>query len=397
MRARRLPVFSWTSFLRISLVALGSFGVAGANGDACTIRIVIDSETHDHDEEEPAEGEGEGGPIVADSDFDGLDDESERAFGTDPNNPDTDFDGLLDGSEACVAIAVGGPIASSDGAFAPPPAPSFCTDPLNADSDFDGLSDADEIYATGTDPLNPDSDFDGIPDGLDDNSNIVIVQDTDGDGLDDEFERAIGTDPYNADSDFDGLLDGQESCAQPVPPPTPCPDLGRPVFLPQCDPGYVAVPVDECGYEWTCVQDAAACPAVWVEPPTCAEGEVAVALDECALEWACVVDDGTVAATSGDQQMLPQTEPDGATPGDAQQDPLNDDDSGLVGGSAGDSQQDPMQDAPVATPLPWSCTDPLNADSDFDGLSDAEELYRTGTDPLNPDTDGDGILDGADR
>jgi hypothetical protein len=33
-------------------------------------------------------------------------------------------------------------------------------------------------------------------------------------------------------------------------------------------------------------------------------------------------------------------------------------------------------------------------DSDFDGLSDYEEIYIYGTDPFNPDTDGDGLRDG---
>ncbi|MDP3837128.1 MAG: hypothetical protein Q8Q67_03440 [bacterium] len=39
-------------------------------------------------------------------------------------------------------------------------------------------------------------------------------------------------------------------------------------------------------------------------------------------------------------------------------------------------------------------TDPNLIDSDFDGLSDYEEVYIYGTDPLNPDTDGDGFSDG---
>ena len=48
-------------------------------------------------------------------------------------------------------------------------------------------------------------------------------------------------------------------------------------------------------------------------------------------------------------------------------------------------------------------TDPLDADTDGDGIPDGDELYGDGThgdldgyvtDPLNPDTDGDGILDG---
>lgn len=40
-------------------------------------------------------------------------------------------------------------------------------------------------------------------------------------------------------------------------------------------------------------------------------------------------------------------------------------------------------------------TDPLNPDTDGDGLFDGEEASVYKTDPLNPDTDGDGFLDGA--
>lgn len=39
-------------------------------------------------------------------------------------------------------------------------------------------------------------------------------------------------------------------------------------------------------------------------------------------------------------------------------------------------------------------TDPLNPDTDGDGLTDGEEVRRYKTDPLNPDTDGDGLKDG---
>ena len=43
-------------------------------------------------------------------------------------------------------------------------------------------------------------------------------------------------------------------------------------------------------------------------------------------------------------------------------------------------------------------TDPENADTDGDGLSDAVEIASgtgiNGTNPLNPDTDGDGVPDG---
>lgn len=38
--------------------------------------------------------------------------------------------------------------------------------------------------------------------------------------------------------------------------------------------------------------------------------------------------------------------------------------------------------------------DPMNPDSDSDGLLDGEEINKYATDPMNPDTDGDGLMDG---
>ncbi len=75
-----------------------------------------------------------------DSDGDGLDDEDELSFGTDPFNPDTDQDGLSDGFEVWI----------------------FGTDPRKIDTDWDGTYDGAE-YQLGTDPWdpcdpNPDSD-----------------------------------------------------------------------------------------------------------------------------------------------------------------------------------------------------------------------------------------------
>ena len=40
-------------------------------------------------------------------------------------------------------------------------------------------------------------------------------------------------------------------------------------------------------------------------------------------------------------------------------------------------------------------TNPINPDTDGDGLNDGEELELR-TNPLIPDTDGDGVLDGED-
>ena len=88
------------------------------------------------------------GPIVIDSDNDGLSDEDEVVYGTNPDNPDTDADGLMDGTEVDMA----------DG--------SGCPDPLNPDSDGDTLLDGDEVDS-GTNPCNVDTDGDGLTDDID--------------------------------------------------------------------------------------------------------------------------------------------------------------------------------------------------------------------------------------
>ena len=120
---------------------------------------------------------------IKDTDKDGLTDDFEKLFGTDPNSADTDKDGLSDAFE----------VATSH------------TDPLSADTDKDGLTDNLEI-ARGTDAGTA-----AVPEaaraagfgGLD---NL----DSDSDGLSDAFERRIGSDPLKADSDGDGLSDAVE-------------------------------------------------------------------------------------------------------------------------------------------------------------------------------------------
>ena len=110
-----------------------------------------------------------------DSDGDGLNNDCECAYGTDPFNPDTDGDGLTDGQEdadkSC-SLTRG----------------SQETDARNADTDGDGLNDGLELQI-GTHPLRSD---------------------TDGDGINDKIEHETCTDPLNVDSDGDGLEDGVE-------------------------------------------------------------------------------------------------------------------------------------------------------------------------------------------
>ncbi|MEZ4366773.1 MAG: hypothetical protein R2939_10860 [Kofleriaceae bacterium] len=104
-----------------TLVALLGLGACGSNGAG------VD-----------ASGGGDGGngadaDTRPDRDGDGLADDDEAMYGTDPDNPDSDGDGVLDGLEV-----------------------TFGMDPLDPDSDDDGILDGDELLL-GTDPLTPDS------------------------------------------------------------------------------------------------------------------------------------------------------------------------------------------------------------------------------------------------
>jgi len=93
-----------------------------------------------------------------DTDGDGLTDQEELQYGTDPKNPDTDGDGLTDGEEVKV----------------------YKTDPLNPDTDYDALADGDEVYKYKTSPLERDTDKGGVADGhevIEDNTNPLDPSD----------------------------------------------------------------------------------------------------------------------------------------------------------------------------------------------------------------------------
>ena len=154
-------------------------------------------------------------PDDADSDDDGVldGDEDNGNLDTDGDgiinvlDPDSDGDGLLDGTERGVTEDTRHPDTDvSAGNFVPDADPTTTTSPVMRDTDGGGVSDGDEdtnrngrIDAGERDPNDPADDGDPGP-----------ANDSDGDGLSDDEERAAGTDPDDADSDDDGVLDGDE-------------------------------------------------------------------------------------------------------------------------------------------------------------------------------------------
>ena len=78
--------------------------------------------------------------LSADPDGDGLTNDLEEQYGTDPNNPDTDNDGLNDGEEVN----------------------NYKTSPVDYDTDGDGLGDGEEVKSYGTNPKHIDSDDNGL-------------------------------------------------------------------------------------------------------------------------------------------------------------------------------------------------------------------------------------------
>ena len=317
-----------------------------------------------------------------DRDGDGIDDDTERRHGTNPLNPDTDGDGLPDGKEVF----------------------EFQTDPLDPDTDHGGARDGDEV-AFGANPLDPaddgfwfvDSDDDGLPDaeelrigsdpfafdtdggGVSDGAEFAfgtdptrafddafVVVDSDGDGLLDHDEVALGTDPYAFDTDGGGVGDGEEFFT------------GRNPFDPSDDPGgHELVDTDGDGIPNGEELARGTSPVLWdTDGGGVGDGAEAIA--------------GTDPLDRTDDHLVIDSDFDGV-PDDVEikqgSDPFDPDTDhgGRPDGAefwAGTDVNDPSDDGVMPR------------DSDFDGLSDDDEINLVGTDPFNPDTDRGGVLDG---
>lgn len=149
-------------------------------------------------------------PII-DTDDDGLSDEEENKLGTDPLLMDTDQDSISDSQE--VGVNLDSPSDSDQ---------DDIIDALDFDDDNDGISTLDE-EKIGTSSLHADTDEDGILDALEIGSDLGSPIDTDGDGIIDALdtdddddnidtiqEALLGTNHLLRDSDGDGISDSKE-------------------------------------------------------------------------------------------------------------------------------------------------------------------------------------------
>jgi outer membrane protein OmpA-like peptidoglycan-associated protein len=173
------------------------------------------------DTDKPLDTDGDGiiNALDTDDDDDNLETASEILLGTNPLLADSDGDGISDGDE------IGDLMDTPRDTDADGTIDALDTDEKR-DQDGDGLSDTLEAQLN-TDPTKPDTDGDGINDGIEvgdntshpldsDNDGVIDAldisddSDTDNDGLSDAQEIKLASNPKNIDSDGDGINDNEE-------------------------------------------------------------------------------------------------------------------------------------------------------------------------------------------
>ncbi len=291
------------------------------------------------------------GPVLLDSDGDGLLDYIEAHVGTNPNKIDSDDDGLTDHQEV-----------------------------------LPDLRGRRQVLMLRTDPNNPDTDGDGILDGhIDkDTDDPELPVDKDNDGLPDEAERRIGTKVDDADSDDDGWDDWTELVSGWDPlldDPDPNSRIGFQRTVPDQDLDWLSDAWETCADE----RGGSFC----IDPET---GECATLANDDDTD-----DDGRSDGferfNSFTNPCLQDTDGDGDPSSEEPKIRRNDTDEINIGSSPlyADSDDDGIPDIRETDTYG---TNPELADSDGDGLTDVLEIRRHGTLPLVTDTDNDGVTDG---
>lgn len=288
----------------------------------------------------------------------------EMGWATSPTVSDADDDGLLDGAEMTAG-----------------------TNPFVADTDGDGLTDTQEVNLTHTNPKLADSNSNGINDALDDQ---------DSDGLGNLVEISThGTDPRKADTDSDGLSDSEElshpgryftliegSFTHAQAAADAASRRGRLASFPNANDftraaakarktnqGYLWFGLSDATTEGTWLWSDGSAPtyARWLNgQPDGSNTENHAVLMQNGSQWADAAADFVAVGYLFERVGL---------------DPLDadTDDDGLSDGAEINTHQ----------------TNPVLDDSDSDGLADGAEINTHGSNPKLADTDGDGLGDSA--
>lgn len=263
----------------------------------------------------------------------------------------------------------------------------------DADSDDDGISDFDEVNGAGvlmglgpTDPSTPDTDNDGVLDGTEIGLTQGMGPDTDASVFVADADPDQTTSPRDADTDDDGLCDGAGG------PGSGCAggeDLNGDgqVAIDESDP--LANDSDGDGLNDGVEAQITAVSAV---PAGRSSGSDAVAVDYEGTDIGSGSFVGDADPGSGTDPLDPDSDDDGLCDGP------NSAPMAMVSVCVGG--EDLNADGATVTTIGGSGsrgsgeTDPQNSDTDGDGLTDGEEILAIDTDPLDTDTDNDGLTDG---
>lgn len=327
---------------------------------------------------------------------------------TNPFQADSNGDGTADGDED----ADGDGLSNSDEEAA-------MTNPYSVDSDGDGLSDADELNITLSDPNDPNSDstqtsnVDESDNSLDDGAD-----DFDGDGYSNLDEIDAGSDPHDLNSIPFSILQDEDipnllvSCQTVfVGVDTTCQFvLPASVILPDPANARFIVTVGEVAMAdaspTSCVEgtgDLVTCTNVATVDTAAGEYPIRIAYDadndlstsDIAVqtlsgdfietgETAFILDDNTDTNNDG----LPDQ-----WQNDNFGDPEIDSNGACVDLTVCGPDADPDEDGLKNSEELFYGTNPNEADSDSDRLTDAEEIFETRTDPNESDSDSAGTVD----
>lgn len=347
--------------------------------------------------------------FVQDLDNDGVTAYWEYYYGCSDVKTDTDGDGLNDWNEVYGGwlIQVAGKrsyksypsCARKDSDLDGIPDNEEVNRKVDMDTDLDGTLDLFDVPAP-TDPKNPDTDLDGVLDYDEINGYSVKLKfpiDTNSDGVPDITSIIVKTDPLNPDTDGDTLNDGDEGT------------LGTDPTVDDSDKV-----LDDDGDGLRNFQETQGWSVTTYAVSTTKNVQgVATTISVQSLTNKVDTDgDGLTDRQEKDLGSNPQSaDTDGDGLPDGQEvtvtypagvetltkvtDPLDADTDNDLRSDGAEMQTPWVVTVNVTGTAPYSVySDPNDADADFDGLVDGEEIVM-GTDPNVFDTDGDGFGDGV--